>query len=96
MVYTRASDGSITGVEHDEDEQAQGREENWERWKDVTGLRFLRGDDSDFDYETVDANDEYDDRAEEDQRRLEEYLEREEEEFVGDGKPTGQTGVQDY
>lgn len=96
MVYTRAADGSITGVEQNEDERAHGRDDGWEKWKDVMGLRFLRGDDGDFDYADVDENEEYDDLAEQDQRRLEEYLEGEDEKFVGDGKPLGQTGVQDY
>jgi hypothetical protein len=96
MVYSRAPDGSITAVEQDEEDRPQGRDDGWERWKDVMGLRFMKGDDVDFDYASVDENDEYDDRAEEDQRQLEEYLDGEHESFVGDGKPTGQTGIQDY
>jgi hypothetical protein len=96
MTYSRAPDGSITAVEQDEGERAQGPEEGWEKWKDVMGMRFVKGDDVDFEYAIVDENDEYDDRAEEDRRHLESYLNEEEERFVGEGRPTGQTGIQDY
>ena len=96
MVYSRAPDGSITAVEQDEGERPQSRYDGWERWKDVMALRFMKGNDSDFDYASVDENDDYDDRAEEDQKQLEEYLDDEVDSFVGDGKPTGQTGIQDY
>lgn len=60
------------------------------------GLRFINGKDEDFDYSSVDENDEYDDGAEEDQKRLEQYLDGEEAAFVGEGSPVGQTGVQDF
>ena len=83
-------------MEQDQDERPQGREEGWERWKDVIGQRFLRGGDDEFEYEDVDGNEEYDDRGEEDRIGLERYLEGEEERFVGDGSPVGQTGVQDF
>ena len=96
MVYSRAPDGSITAVEQDESERAQGREDGWEKWRDVMGLRFINGKDEDFDYSSVDENDEYDDGAEEDQKRLEQYLDGEEAAFVGEGSPVGQTGVQDF
>ena len=38
------------------------------------------------------AHDEYDDWKDENQHELEDYLNREEEELVGRGKPTGETG----
>ncbi|EGP88956.1 uncharacterized protein MYCGRDRAFT_18631, partial [Zymoseptoria tritici IPO323] len=41
-------------------------EGGWERWTDAMGRRFIAGDDPDFDYAVVDANEEYDDRNEED------------------------------
>lgn len=96
MTYSRAPDGSITAVEQDEGERAQGAEDGWEKWTDAMGLRFVRGDDVDFEYATVDGNDEYNDRAQEEQKHLESYLNEEEEQFMGEGRPTGQTGVQDY
>ncbi|TKA72767.1 hypothetical protein B0A55_06847 [Friedmanniomyces simplex] len=96
MAYRRADDGSITGVEADGKERAQSKEEGRARWEDVMRQRFLRGEDGDFAYEEVDESEEYDDRGEEEQRLLEEYLGGEDEEFVGEGKPRGETGVQDF
>ena len=96
MLYSRAPDGSITAVEQDEGERARGREDGWEKWRDVMGLRFINGGDEDFDYASVDEDDHYDDRVEEDQRQLERYLDGEEAAFVGSGTPAGQTGVQDF
>ena len=60
------------------------------------GLRFIDGKDGDFDYASVDEDDGYDDRREEDQRELERYLDDEEAAFVGHGAPAGQTGIQDF
>ncbi|KAK5727133.1 hypothetical protein LTR15_003025 [Elasticomyces elasticus] len=96
IAYQQASDGSITGVEADGDERAASREEGRVRWDDAMRQRFLRGEDDDFEYATVDENDMYDDRSEEDQRQLEDYLAKQDEEFVGEGKPVGETGVQDF
>ena len=44
----------------------------------------------------MDENEEYDDRDEEDRKQLEDYFRGEEAEFVGDGAPKGETGVQDF
>ena len=96
MVYSRAADGSISGLEQDQDERAQGKEDGLEKWKKAMGTRFVRGSDDDFDYKTVDENDQYEDRGEEDRVNLDEYLRGEEEDFIGDGKPEGETGVQDF
>lgn len=96
IVYRRAQDGTIVAVEQDEDDRAQNQEEGWARWIDVMGQRFMRGDDSDFHYESVDDNDDYDDREEEDRNRLDHYFAGEEAEFVGEGRPIGETGVLDY
>ncbi|KAI0993752.1 hypothetical protein K3495_g14432 [Podosphaera aphanis] len=43
-----------------EDGDPRTREEGWEKWKYVMTLRFLKGEDSDFDYRTVDENEEWD------------------------------------
>ena len=96
VVYQRADDGSITAVEADRDERAQNREEGRMRWEDIMGQRFLKSEDKDFDYTEVDENEEYDDRSEEDRRALQRYLDTEEAAFVGDGKPEGETGIQDF
>lgn len=97
VVYSRQANGEIVGIEQDQTSGADpSKDEDWDRWVDVIGQRFLRGDDTDFDYEAVDGNDDFDDRDEEARAGLERYLESEEEKFVGDGKPTGETGVQDF
>lgn len=97
MVYSRQANGEIVGVEQDQSVGAESsKEEDWARWVDVMGQRFLRGHDADFDYEAVDGNDDLDDRDEEARAGLEKYLEGEEESFVGGGRPTGETGVQDF
>ncbi|KAK5170304.1 uncharacterized protein LTR77_004891 [Saxophila tyrrhenica] len=96
-VYTRAADGSITGVEQDVDDRPRDRQQGWEKWRDVMGLRFVGGRDEEFEYAGVDGSEEFDDRAEVERERLDEYLEGEEERFVGDGpRPVGETGVQDF
>lgn len=84
------------GFEQDEDDRAQTQGDGWARWVDVMAQRFLRGDDVDFQYRSVDDNDEYDDREEENRRILDQYFAGEEAEFVGEGRPIGETGVQDY
>ncbi|KAK5108124.1 hypothetical protein LTR62_008778 [Meristemomyces frigidus] len=96
VVYQRASDGSITGVEADENDRASNVEEGWLRWTEIMGRRFMEGKDDDFDYRAVDESEEFDDRQEDDRRALQRYLDGEEEAFVGVGKPEGETGVQDF
>lgn len=96
MVYRRAQDGSIVGVDADEEFRPQTKADAWSMWLDVMEQRFLRGDDKDFDYETVDQNDEYDDRAEEDRSELDDYVDKEDAQFLGEGQPTGETGIQDF
>ncbi|KAK4561508.1 hypothetical protein LTR86_004826 [Recurvomyces mirabilis] len=97
VVYQRAEDGSITGVEADRSERAQSREEGRRRWEDIMGQRFVKGEDEEFEYADVDENEEYDDRGEIDRRALQRYLDTEEEAFVGHGsKPEGETGIQDF
>jgi hypothetical protein len=58
--------------------------------------RFLRGEDHDFDYDTVDGNEEYNDWEDETRRRHDVYFDEEEATFVGDGESTGETGIQDF
>jgi len=96
MAYKRAEDGSITGVEADREERAESKEEGRARWVEAMRQRFLQGEDGDFDYEGVDGSEEYDDRGEEEQPYLEAYLARQSEEYLGEGGPRGETGVQDF
>jgi hypothetical protein len=91
--YKRGPNGEI--LEEERDEIPTTKEEGWQRWKYEMEMRFLRGDDYDFDYKTVDENEEWDDRAEEDREKLDEYLEGEEPEWL-QGSPKAETGLQDF
>lgn len=79
----------------DDDEEPTTREEGWERWKFGMTVRFLRGEDADFEYGGVDARDEEDEV--ERREREEEWFEGESPGWVDDEvKGDGETGVQDY
>ncbi|KAA8647145.1 hypothetical protein EYZ11_009889 [Aspergillus tanneri] len=96
--YTRGPHGEILAEE--QDEIPPNKEEGEKLWRWVMTLRFLRGDDSDFDYQTVDDNDEYDDWNEEQER----YFDDEEPKWLVDeatGRDVkshlqGETGIQDF
>ncbi|KAJ5804216.1 uncharacterized protein N7518_000519 [Penicillium psychrosexuale] len=98
MTYTRGPDGEI--LAEDRDEIPPNKEEGERLWRWEMGLRFMQGNDSDFDYETVDQNDDYDDHSDE----QDQYFEDEEPEWVVDGtcedgaRPNlqGETGIQDF
>lgn len=96
LVYERGADGEIFGLEEDVSERAGGKEEGLRRWRDVMGRRFLRGEDGEFDYGVVDCGEEFDDLEEEARGAQEDWFEGEEQLFLGDGRPTGETGVQDF
>lgn len=95
--YARGENGEV--LPEDEDEVPNSKEEGFERWKFEMTMKFLRGDDKDFDYRDVDAGGEVD---EIENRDLEEkWFEDEEPEWVGeddeDGTTTGgETGILDY
>lgn len=82
--------------EEEEEDTAPNKESAWKRFVDVMTQRFLRGHDGDFDYAAVDDSEEYDDREEEERRRLELYIDDQTPEFVGEGLPGGETGIQDF
>ncbi|KAJ5406232.1 hypothetical protein N7465_007516 [Penicillium sp. CMV-2018d] len=98
MSYTRGPDGEI--LAEDRDEIPPNKEEGERLWRWEMGLRFMQGNDSDFDYKTVDENDDYDDHTDE----QDQYFEDEEPEWVVDGtrgddaRPNlqGETGIQDF
>ncbi|KAM0712037.1 hypothetical protein Q7P37_011131 [Cladosporium fusiforme] len=96
LVYERGADGVIVGLEEDAGERVAGKEEGLNRWRDVMGRRFMRGEDVDFDYRVVDGGEEFDDLDEEGRGAQEDWFEGEEQEFVGHGRPAGETGVQDF
>lgn len=96
FAYQRGPNGEI--LAEDKDEVPQSKEEGKQRWEYEMKMRFLRGDDDDFNYESVDENEEWDDRAEEDRDRQDHYFGEEEPSWVLDDHKTieGETGVQDF
>jgi len=96
LVYQRNAAGTITAVEQDEEDRPKNREEGLDKWRYVMEQRFLRGADEEFDYRTVDDNEEYNDWEDETRRRHDVYFDEEEATFVGEGQRTGETGVQDF
>ena len=82
LIYRRDASGAITAVEQDEEDRPKTKEEGLSKWREYVEMRFLRGEDQDFDYKVVDED--------------ENYFEQEEAEFVGEGEKKGETGVQDY
>ncbi|CEL02944.1 hypothetical protein ASPCAL04105 [Aspergillus calidoustus] len=94
--YTRGPNGEI--LAEDRDEIPGSKEEGEETWRWEMTMRFLRGEDEEFDYTTVDGNEEYDDLTEE----LDKYFDDEEPEWLveGDGdvkeRLQGETGIQDF
>ncbi|KAJ5573985.1 uncharacterized protein N7459_008412 [Penicillium hispanicum] len=98
LSYTRGPNGEI--LAEDRDDIPASKEEGEKLWQWEMRLRFMRGDDPDFDYTIVDENDDYDDWTE----QQEKYFEDEEPEWMvddvrGDDTRTqlqGETGVQDF
>lgn len=106
MTYKRGTDGEILAEE--KDEVPANKEEGMQRWRKEMELRFLRGQDGDFDYRSVDESEEYDDRGVEEREEEEKWFAKEEPEWMvdedndhdNDGSVDahlkGETGVQDY
>jgi hypothetical protein len=98
FAYSRGPNGEI--LAEDKDEKPLSKEEGKAWWVDEMTQRFLRGDDSDFDYKAVDTSWKYDDPEEE--RDIQEaYFESMDSDFDTDGEGkekvlTGETGIQDY
>ncbi|KAJ5735624.1 uncharacterized protein N7483_000749 [Penicillium malachiteum] len=98
LSYTRGPNGEI--LAEDRDDIPSSKEEGEKQWQWEMRLRFMRGDDDDFDYKTVDDNEDYDDRSEE----QDEYFDEEEPEWVVDdlrgenatAQLQGETGIQDF
>lgn len=103
LTYRRGPSGEI--VAEDKDEIPSSKDEGFALWRKQMELRFLRGDDQDFDYNTVDQNDDYDDYAQARRDEEERYFDAEEPSFPDDEihgvghdhhRTTGQTGIQDF
>lgn len=93
--YVRGEDGEV--LPEDPDEIPKTKEDGLERWKFAMTIKFLKGEDQDFDYKEIDESDEWDilEGKEEEER----WFEDEEPEWVGEEEePTvgGETGIQDF
>ncbi|KAL1991745.1 hypothetical protein VTN49DRAFT_5053 [Thermomyces lanuginosus] len=101
LSYRQGPNGEI--IAEDQEDIPSSKEEAEKQWKWEMTMRFLKGADYDFDYRTVDENDEYDDWEEEQER----YFDEEEPEWIVEGdhggdeskiraQLQGETGIQDY
>ena len=94
--YVRGQDGEV--LPEDPDEVPKSKEDGFERWKFEMTIKFLKGEDQDFDYKEVDENDEWDiiEGKEEEER----WFEDEEPEWIEEEEGTetvgGETGIQDF
>lgn len=92
--YSRGQDGEV--LPEDPDEIPESKEDGLERWKFAMTLKFLNGEDEDFDYQEVDKNEEWDiERKEEEDR----WFDEEEPEWDGKNPEevkSSETGIQDY
>jgi len=93
--YSRGQNGEV--LPEDPDEIPESKEDGLERWRFAMTLKFLNGEDEDFDYNEIDKNGEWDliERKEEEDR----WFDEEEPEW--DGKDfeevkNSETGIQDY
>jgi hypothetical protein len=96
FAYKRGPHGEILAEE--DDEIPTTKEEGLKLWKYEMEMRFLRGNDADFDYESVDKNEAYDDLTEIDRDRQDKYFDEEEPSWdLENGKESqGETGIQDF
>lgn len=113
MVESRAAAGEISTSATSQparlwetNEIPDSKEEGWAMWKHEMTMRFLRGEDVDFDYGSVDVSAELDDC--EDREKEEEWFDNEEPEWASadtqdgasEGLPAasgaGETGIQDF
>ena len=105
MRYVRTGSGEIVAEERDE--VPPSKEDGWNRWRSEMELRFVSGEDGDFDYVEVDQNEKFDDRNVEEREQEDAWFEDEEPTWVKqdechanvDGARVelrGQTGIQDF
>lgn len=103
LTYRRGPSGEI--VAEDKEEIPVSKGEGFALWRYQMELRFLHGDDQDFDYSAVDQNDDYDDHAQMRRDEEERYFDAEEPSFADDETDgprhddratAGQTGIQDF
>ncbi|KAK9372616.1 coiled-coil domain-containing protein-domain-containing protein [Lipomyces chichibuensis] len=106
---SRRQDQGESAVEEVEEEGVESREEGERQWQYLMTLRFLEGLDTDFNYDDVDFDEQWDDLAQLARDREDEYFDDEEPtwyEADGNGHSMheqssghvlkGQTGIQDF
>ena len=91
--YVRGANGEV--LPEDPDEVPSSKEDGLERWKFEMILKFLRGEDQDFDYKAVDEDVDLDEI--ESQEEEERWFDDQEPEWIeGEGTVGGETGIQDF
>ncbi|KAK9482769.1 coiled-coil domain-containing protein-domain-containing protein [Lipomyces starkeyi] len=106
---TRGQDPGESAAEEVEDADVESREEGERQWQYLMTLRFLEGLDTDFNYDDVDFDEQWDDMAQLARDREDEYFDAEEPTWYeddGNGHSMhekssghvlkGQTGIQDF
>ena len=105
MRYIRSQNGEILAEE--KEEVPSSKEEGLSRWRVEMELRFVSGEDVEFDYNIVDQNEEFDDWHVQERERQETWFEAEEPKWVSSGNAhnkeegpavdlKGETGIQDF
>lgn len=99
MRYRRDEKGQI--VAEEKGEMPLSKEEGARRWKEDMELRFLRGEDGEFDYEEVDCNEAYDDYRTLERDDEERWFDEEEPQWTSQSPNksshlVGETGLQDF
>lgn len=95
--YVRGSNGEV--LPEDPDDIPASKEEGFERWKFGMTIKFLKGEDLDFDYKEVDESNEWD--IIENMEKEEKWFDDEGPEWAKEEDPTvetigGETGIQDF
>lgn len=104
LTYSRGANGEI--LAEDEDDIPLNKEDGKRRWREAMVMRFLMGEDGDFEYKMVDESEEYDDHETEEREEQDRYFAEEEPNWVLDSNGVsgggekirleGETGVQDF
>lgn len=96
LQYSRGPNGEIIA---DDGDAPESKAEGKKQWRRMMELRFLDGNDLDFDYTEVDDNQDWDDKVQERRDAEEAYFGEEEPSWVLDEDKRqlkGETGVQDF
>ncbi|KAI9675533.1 MAG: hypothetical protein M1829_003337 [Trizodia sp. TS-e1964] len=91
ITYRRGEFGEI--LEEEKGEAPENKDEGARIWRDIMGQRFLRGEDEDFDFRTVDENDDWDDCGEERRDLEESWFDMEEPSWAVSGEEAGGEGT---